>query len=161
MDPEGGIVFYGDEIMASVTLHNARLAIPTSLLAVLPADLPKLTVFSVVAKGVYDNTLGVLATALKDMRLRSTLSALDDHILDDMGLARGEIDIYVANRHHDEPRPSFYQLLNLARIRRRSINELAQLSDRMLYDIGITRGEIESVVDTLIAQQVLEAKQAA
>lgn len=147
--------------MASVTLHNSRLAIPTSLLTALPEDLPKLSTFSVVAKGIFDNTFGYLATALKDMRLRSTLSALDDHILDDMGVRRGEIDIFVASRHHQEPRPSFLQMLQLARIRRRSINELSQLSDHMLSDIGITRGEIESVVDTLIALQVAEAKKSA
>ena len=41
--------------------------------------------------------------------------------------------------------------LRTARLRRRSIQELDQLSDRMLADIGLHRGGIVSVVDQLIA----------
>ncbi len=41
--------------------------------------------------------------------------------------------------------------LRAARSRRRSIRELDRLSDRMLADIGLHRGEIVSVVDELIA----------
>ncbi len=41
--------------------------------------------------------------------------------------------------------------LRAARARRRSIRELYRLSDRMLADIGLHRGEIVSVVDELIA----------
>ena len=39
----------------------------------------------------------------------------------------------------------------VARLRRRSIQELDRLSDRTLADIGLHRGEIVSVVDGLIA----------
>jgi len=38
-----------------------------------------------------------------------------------------------------------------SRARRRSIRELDELSDRMLADIGLHRGEIVSVVDQMIA----------
>ncbi len=38
-----------------------------------------------------------------------------------------------------------------SRARRRSIRELGELSDRMLADVGLHRGEIVSVVDQLIA----------
>ncbi len=41
--------------------------------------------------------------------------------------------------------------LRTSRARRRSIRELDQLSDRMLADIGLHRGEIVSVVDDVIA----------
>ena len=41
--------------------------------------------------------------------------------------------------------------LRTARLRRRSIQEFDQLSDRMLADIGLHRGGIVSVVDQLIA----------
>lgn len=147
--------------MASVTLQNSRLAIPKSLLASLPADLPKLSFFSVLAAAAYDNTFGAVSNGLRKVHLRNTLNALDDHILDDMGLVRGEIDAYIASTDKAKTGPSVWQLLQLSRIRRRSINELSQLSNRMLYDIGIERGEIESVVDRLIAAQVIAAHRAA
>ncbi len=38
-----------------------------------------------------------------------------------------------------------------SRARRRSIRELDELSDRMLADVGLHRGEIVSVVDQMIA----------
>jgi uncharacterized protein YjiS (DUF1127 family) len=52
---------------------------------------------------------------------------------------------------NDRPAPSFMMALG-ARImrlveRRRAINELASLDDRMLSDIGVSRGDIRIVVD--------------
>ena len=38
-----------------------------------------------------------MSNALRKVHLRNTLNALDDHILDDMGLVRGEIDAYIAS----------------------------------------------------------------
>ena len=52
-------------------------------------------------------------------------------------------------RHHSAWLAAAFERLARPWRRRESIRELQRLSDRELHDIGIARGEIESIVDEL------------
>ncbi len=88
----------------------------------------------------------VIAAWVKRERLMSRLAALDDHMLDDIGIQRYEI-AEVAERVF--PRTGLKALIvALATSIRNSIrnaaaaHQLAALDDRMLADIGLMRSEI-------------------
>jgi len=91
-----------------------------------------------------------LAGWMKRQRLIDRLSALDDRMLDDMGVQRFEIQ-GIAERAF--PRANFkaYIVASVAAIRkslrqRSSTRQLASLDDRMLADIGLQRSEIPGAV---------------
>ena len=78
------------------------------------------------------------------------LSRLDERELNDLGIGRGQI--HAAARRAvglpESEEPGIFARLRLsiadARDRRRTARQLAALDDRMLYDIGINRGDIHS-----------------
>jgi uncharacterized protein YjiS (DUF1127 family) len=107
-------------------------------------------------------SLGLLAgfrRALRRRALRRELLSLDDRLLADIGLTRGDVAA-VAARAALEPQPCgvsvsagaagflraiLERIVNSVR-RRAAIAELMALDDRLLADIGLTRSDIPAAV---------------
>jgi uncharacterized protein YjiS (DUF1127 family) len=105
--------------------------------------------------------LGGLRCALRRAALRRELMSLDDRLLADIGLTRGDVEAAAA-RAALEPQPcgmsgSFGPADLLRRIaerigesfrRRAAAAELMALDDRLLADIGLSRSDIPAAVGT-------------
>lgn len=95
----------------------------------------------------------VLQRWLRRTAVVRELSQLDDRMLEDIGVARWQID-EIADAAVGGERPSLWRGLAeaivapLVRWYRRSqaLQELSRLDDRMLADIGINRGDIPALV---------------
>jgi uncharacterized protein YjiS (DUF1127 family) len=104
------------------------------------------------------------AAALRPLRRRAIsdrLARLDDRMLEDIGIQRFQIDV-IADSVASRQAPSVGAALgHLAALlvksaaawneRRTALRELNALDDRMLSDIGITRGDIPAVVAGMTA----------
>ncbi len=101
--------------------------------------------------------------AWKRRRTITELQKLSDRMLADIGLNRGQI-VQVATvlaaapgspvRRQAKPaREPLFARLRRARQRRQAIQELEQLPDRILADIGISRGEIPATVDKILEKR--------
>ena len=98
--------------------------------------------------------VGLAATiwrALEKRRAAKQLHGLSDHMLRDVGIERGHIDLVLDELSRaSAPRPTPVQgpLQALGRwLRsRRATAELSRLDDRLLRDIGVSRGEIPALV---------------
>jgi len=82
------------------------------------------------------------------------LHALNDHALRDIGIERGEIETIADRIEADtppDPRPVVGPFAALRRriTRRRAINQLQALDDRMLEDIGLVRAHIADFVNDI------------
>jgi len=104
--------------------------------------------------------LQALVQAWRRRRTIAELSKLSDRMLADIGLTRGEIysvaDTLTARGDHTEPagkRKGLFAAMRQARLRRATIRELEQLPDRILADIGISRSQIPTVVDDVLARR--------
>ncbi|WP_193367684.1 DUF1127 domain-containing protein [Pelagibius marinus] len=90
-------------------------------------------------------------------RTLKALTALDDHVLSDIGVNRAEIAATAALSCDKSPRGENSVWHGLGAWaerevhRRRTLRELSRLSDEMLADIGISRAEIPAVVADLFA----------
>lgn len=94
-------------------------------------------------------------------KARATLSALDDRLLADIGLARYEIDAHVARLSGaiNGPLPAAVVAMEVdvtAPLKawsaaRATVKELSRLTDRQLQDIGVIRGDISVLADNLAA----------
>src|SRR5206468_8092967 len=108
------------------------------------------------------HSTGILAGLKRRLRRQALcreLMSLDDRLLADIGLTRGDIAA-VAQRAAEEPAPAgfgpslgFFSLVHRIldsvseSLRRRAARaELMALDDRMLADIGLTRGDIPAVL---------------
>jgi uncharacterized protein YjiS (DUF1127 family) len=103
--------------------------------------------------------LARLSCALRRRALRRELMQLDDRLLADIGLTRGDVEA-VAARAALEPRPcgvsaSSHVATFLGRVgkqigeafqRRAAAAELMALDDRLLADIGLSRSDIPAAV---------------
>jgi len=105
---------------------------------------------------------GVLRPAIdwnRRRKARATLSALDDRLLADIGLARHEIDAHVARLSGaiNGPLPVTVAAmeqdvtapLKAWSAARATVKELSRLTDRQLMDIGVIRGDIAELADNL------------
>lgn len=92
-------------------------------------------------------------------KARAILSALDDRMLADIGLARYEIDAHVAHLSGAITRPlptsvaameeGFTAPLRAWSAARVTVKELSRLTDRQLQDIGVIRGDIGDLAGEL------------
>ena len=86
-------------------------------------------------------------------RTAAALSGLDNHLLADIGIRREDIDVVAASvARRDRPRPAAGPLRWLAdwQRRRRTVQELELLSDRILQDIGLTRADIRPFARSMV-----------
>lgn len=112
--------------------------------------------------GRWSGLSALFATLRLRLQRRRTLMALgqlDDRLLSDIGISRAEIAATAAFccTETAEPTPSAWQRLagwlSRQRSRRQTVRELSALSDEMLADIGIARGEIPAVVTAMFDAQ--------
>lgn len=112
----------------------------------------------------------ILAVIRRASRRRQTikqLQSLSDRMLDDIGLSRSRIvevaTLLAARPVTDQPHDAkpigetFFAKVRRARLRRATIRELEQLSDRVLSDVGISRGQIPAEVDRILEKRRAEA----
>ena len=95
---------------------------------------------------------------IERMRILRELERLDDRMLKDIGLRRATLPDYVMEMPV-RARPSWprrlWRATQEARVRRATARQLRSLSDAVLTDIGIERGQIDAYVSgELSAQQV-------
>lgn len=107
----------------------------------------------------------VNSNLVRSWRCRRTiaqLNQLSDRMLADIGLTRSQI-VEVATllsapadgtrRKSKLAQQSIYVRMRLAQQRRKTIRELEQLPDRILSDIGISRGRIPAAVDEILEKR--------
>jgi len=107
----------------------------------------------------------VHSNLVRSWRCRRTIAELNhlsDRMLADIGLTRGQI-VEVATllsapadgtrRKSKLAQQSVFVRMRLAQQRRKTIRELEQLPDRILADIGISRGRIPAAVEEILKKQ--------
>jgi uncharacterized protein YjiS (DUF1127 family) len=87
-------------------------------------------------------------------RAMAQLQRLNDRSLRDIGIERGQIELVVEGMKTATPRPPRpevgpFAALRRWNFRRRTINRLASLDDRLLDDIGLVRANIPEFVRSL------------
>jgi len=113
------------------------------------------------AKVWQESGLAALTDALlrtqRQRRTAAELSRLDDALLRDIGVLRGDIPFVaeqaVAARRPAAQRPSWAARRRQARLRRSIVRQLEVLPDWALEDIGIPRYDIETVAARMAAEQ--------
>lgn len=108
-----------------------------------------------------DDLLARLERYLERKRLTKELESLDDRILSDIGLDRAGIAAAV-DASIGEPRPSLlrraFRFVRAASQRRAAAMALHALSDSILRDIGLERGQINAYVAGEIGPETAPAK---
>ena len=124
------------------------------------------------AANVNHPRVGLVKTLVRAIRRRHTaslLKELDSHLLDDIGVTRGEIDAIAAKaataavlRQGTPAMPrtawlaklpaEILTVLTKAWRRQAAISALQRLSNHTLADIGIERGRIAETVDAMMAR---------
>ena len=95
-----------------------------------------------------------------------SLMSLDDRMLTDIGLTRGDIPALVEALRGPLARPAssfeseVVMPLKQWNLWRTAHKQLSQLDNRMLNDIGLVRGDIDGIADELAARSVAKAANA-
>lgn len=115
----------------------------------------RLTGLKNLAQLVVDNVVHPARKWFMHRRTLAELRQLDDHLLLDIGLSRGDLGLFTDRLIEDKmpapaPREGLLIRLHRAFQRRTAIRELDALDDRLLADIGLVRGDIPQVVDEML-----------
>ena len=119
------------------------------------------------ATSVFGQSFAAITRGWRRRQTIKQLQGLSNRMLDDIGLSRdqiAEVATQLAARpasatpHRGEPiMRTFLAKARRARLRRASIRELEQLSDRVLADIGMTRSQIPAAVDRALKTKSAQA----
>ncbi len=98
--------------------------------------------------------VGSMRQRIEKRRAIAQLRALDERSLRDIGIARGQIELVVETAQDERPRAPRPEVGPFAAIRRwnfrrRTVNTLAALDDRLLEDIGLVRANIPEFVHSV------------
>ena len=131
------------EYMAAKIRHGLQIVARTTGLAA-------------AARAVDAGIVHPVRQGLVHRRTVNELRRLDDHLLQDVGLTRDAIENFGSHMAETrlpapQSRPSLWARLGSWWRRRVTISKLEALDDRMLADIGLTRGTIIQAVDALAA----------
>ncbi len=113
----------------------------------------RLTGLSAVTRLVADRVVHPIRKWAMHRRTIAELRQLDDHLLLDIGLCRGDLNHFteqLIDAKMPAPRKGMLSGLRRALQRRTAIRQLDALDDRLLADIGLVRGDIPRVVDGLL-----------
>ena len=130
------------------------------LLVSAAAAVAKWTGLAALTRALDQHVWRKLRAAMRRRRAISELRRLDDHLLSDIGLERGQVESYVEELSPEVFAPSRSAPTPTKGIghwleRRRSIRELEALDDRQLADIGLLRREIPEAVEQAMARKAL------
>lgn len=117
--------------------------------------LARLTGLNSLARLVADNVVYPARKWTMHRRTIAELRHLDDHLLLDIGLSRGDLGHFTdqligAKMPAPAPRKGMLTVLRQAFQRRSAIRELEALDNRLLADIGLVRGDIPQVVEDML-----------
>jgi len=161
--------FRRGRIARELRLLDARMLADIGLS---PSDIDRVAAHSVGGKGEWI-ALSLLRHAGRRIadwaNKRATyrsLMSLDDRMLTDIGLTRGDIPALVEALRGPLARPAsgfeteVVMPLKQWNLWRTAHKQLSQLDNRMLNDIGLVRGDIEGIADELAARSVAKAANA-
>nr|WP_298681982.1 DUF1127 domain-containing protein [uncultured Dongia sp.] len=148
---------YGLDDRSLNDIGVSRGSIPALAREALPASEDGL--FAEFSRMIVNGVLRPVIDWNRRRKARATLSALDDRLLADIGLARYEIDAHVARLSGaiNGPLPAAVAAMEddmTAPLRawsaaRATVKELSRLTDRQLMDIGVIRGDISDLAGDL------------
>jgi len=161
--------FRRGQIARELRLLDARMLADIGLS---PSDIDRVAAHSVGGKGEWI-ALSLLRHAARRVadwaNKRATyrsLMSLDDRMLTDIGLTRGDIPALVEALRGPLARPAssfeseVVMPLKQWNLWRTAHKQLSQLDNRMLNDIGLVRGDIDGIADELAARSVTKAANA-
>jgi uncharacterized protein YjiS (DUF1127 family) len=125
-----------------------------ALAAGLPALVARMSGLAEIAWMVRHEVVLPLRQRIHTRRAMTELNRLNDRALRDIGIDRGQIETVVEGMKIEmprSPRPEVGPIAALRRwiVRRRTINTLTALDDRLLEDIGLVRSHIPAFVRDL------------
>ena len=148
---------YGLDDRSLNDIGVSRGSIPALAREALPASEDGL--FAEFSRMIVNGVLRPVIDWNRRRKARATLSALDDRLLADIGLARYEIDAHVARLSGaiNGPLPAAVAAmeeditspLRAWSAARATVKELSRLTDRQLMDIGVIRGDISDLAGDL------------
>jgi uncharacterized protein YjiS (DUF1127 family) len=122
---------------------------------------------AVAVTGLFGRGFAAIGRARRRRQTINQLQNLSDRMLEDIGLSRDQIvevatqlaarPMVAAPRQAEPVAQSFLAKIRRARVRRATIRELEQLPDRVLADIGMSRGQIPNAVDQILKKQSARA----
>ena len=105
--------------------------------------------------------LSPVTAFIERRRAETALQGLDERLLDDIGICRGDIPRILASKSKSAgPVTKFGQFLKRHFAVRETVNALQAQPDYILADIGLERGDIRATAKRLVAEAAREAKPA-
>lgn len=127
------------------------------------AAVAKWTGLAALASAIDNAVLRELRGTLRRRAAVSELKRLDNHLLQDIGLERGNVEAYIEGLSTDEIEPVRSTPASTGGLRhwwqrRQAIRELDALDDRQLEDIGLVRSAIPAAVDRAMEKKARTAR---